>query len=215
MQTRKIEPWLEWKRLCEELKIEEVDVELGFQEFARRYGEPHRKYHTLEHIRDCLEQFALVRAQCEYPLALEMAIWFHDFVYDPLRKDNEEESRKAMRRFLNRVYKKQRPSQEFENLMALGDQHIAATKHTAAQTGHDTQIMVDIDLSILGREWNVYEQYTQQIGEEYKAVMKLIYRFRRKSIMQSFLKRDRIFSTQLFYDRYETQARKNIAREIS
>lgn len=214
MQTRKIEPWLAWKRLCEELRIEEVDTQLGFQEFVRRYGEPHRAYHTLAHIQDCLEQFECVRHQCEYPLAVEMAIWFHDFVYDVQRKDNEAESQRAALRFLNRVYAKQRPSQDFENVIALTMQHIFFTGHTKTAEKNDTRIMVDIDLSILGRDLETYDRYTKQIREEYKSVLKPLYVLARRKVMGTFLARPHIYETPYFREHYELQARKNIEREL-
>jgi predicted metal-dependent HD superfamily phosphohydrolase len=155
-----------------------------------------------------------VRDQCEYPLAVEMAIWFHDIAYDVQRKDNEAQSQRAALKFLHRAYAQQRPSQDFENIIALTTQHIYFTGHTRTAENQDTHIMVDIDLSILGRDWETYERYTKQIREEYKTVLKPLYVLGRKKIMKTFLSRPRIFLTPFFSERYELQARKNIEREL-
>src|SRR5688500_619174 len=56
------------------------------------YMKPSRHYHNLAHIAACIEEFKPVRGVCENPNAVEAAIWFHDWVYDPLRADNEQRS---------------------------------------------------------------------------------------------------------------------------
>jgi predicted metal-dependent HD superfamily phosphohydrolase len=130
------------------------------------------------------------------------------------RKDNEAQSQRAALKFLHRAYAQQRPSQDFENIIALTTQHIYFTGHTRTAENQDTHIMVDIDLSILGRDWETYERYTKQIREEYKTVLKPLYVLGRKKIMKTFLSRPRIFLTPFFSERYELQARKNIEREL-
>src|SRR5258707_14163475 len=57
---------------------------------ASRYSEPHRAYHTLRHIEHCLDEFEAVRQEARDPVAVEMALWYHDAVYDTRRRDNEE-----------------------------------------------------------------------------------------------------------------------------
>src|ERR1051325_7755552 len=64
----------------------------SFDELAARYNEPHRAYHTLAHIADCLDQFEAAKHLAEEPLAVELAIWFHDAVYDSRASANEERS---------------------------------------------------------------------------------------------------------------------------
>ncbi|EKF38376.1 hypothetical protein MOQ_001416 [Trypanosoma cruzi marinkellei] len=67
-----------------------------------RYTEPQRHYHTMAHLEEMLS--CLARFQSEAPVAhrlpaegtrrlvVELAILFHDAVYDPRRSDNEERS---------------------------------------------------------------------------------------------------------------------------
>ena len=57
-----------------------------------RYTEPQRAYHTLQHIEESLVLFASVHHLAENPVDVELAIWFHDVIYDPKASDNEERS---------------------------------------------------------------------------------------------------------------------------
>src|SRR5687768_4797278 len=69
-----------------------------FSELEKRYEEPHRHYHTVEHILECLSWFDHARELAAHPAELEAALWFHDAVYDPLSCDNEGQSAELARR---------------------------------------------------------------------------------------------------------------------
>lgn len=51
------------------------------------YTNPNRSYHNLKHISEVIEELG----SCSN--ALYLAAWFHDAVYDPKAKDNEEKAR--------------------------------------------------------------------------------------------------------------------------
>lgn len=207
MQTRKIDLELEWKRLCSDLCVGEVHVVAGFQEIQKRYSEPHRVYHTLEHVRDCLCLFQEVREQCEYPLVVEFAIWFHDLVYVFSRKDNERKSAKHLVEFA-------KASGVDQNVITAAEFCVLATQHYGTSLLHDAQIVVDIDLSILGRSPEDYLHYAKNIRQEYKHVPQLIYTLRRRDVLKRFLDRPYIYSTSHFREYFEKQARANIANEL-
>src|SRR5438128_12245744 len=61
-------------------------------DLSKRYTERHRAYHTLRHIEQCLVEFDEVRREAVDPIAVELALWYHDAVYDPHARDNEERS---------------------------------------------------------------------------------------------------------------------------
>jgi len=61
-----------------------------FDELVARYSEAHRAYHTLRHLDECFAHLAEVRPRCTYPAEVELAIWFHDAVYDPRSSQHEE-----------------------------------------------------------------------------------------------------------------------------
>ena len=78
-----------WKQLCRRLGIV-YRVEQEFNRIAAAYGEPQRVYHTAQHINECLDllDWAMLsgpRALLEQP-TLEMALWYHDVVYQPHTK---------------------------------------------------------------------------------------------------------------------------------
>ena len=51
-------------------------AEAAYAGLVELYGEPHRHYHTLAHIRHCLRQFDLAAGLMDQPDAVELALWF-------------------------------------------------------------------------------------------------------------------------------------------
>ena len=80
----------------------------------------------------------------------------------------------------------------------------------AADSADDTALVVDVDLSILGREPSDFERYEKAVREEYKWVPGPLFRRKRIAILQSFLDRPVIYGTDYFRELYETQARVNL-----
>jgi len=68
-----------------------------------RYGEPHRHYHTSAHLTSMLS----MSEACDHPSkadpALLFAIFYHDAIYDPRRRDNEAASARLAHRELTTV----------------------------------------------------------------------------------------------------------------
>ena len=75
--------------------------------------------------------------------------------------------------------------------------------------------MVDVDLSILGREKNRFFKYEEEIRREYEWVPLSVFVPKRAEILQRFLARGHIFSTDWFRQKYEKQARMNLEESIS
>jgi predicted metal-dependent HD superfamily phosphohydrolase len=91
---------------------------------------------------------------------------------------------------------------------------ILATRHQASPTAADEQLLVDIDLSILGAEQTNYDQYSTNIHAEYAWVPMADYCRGRTAVLEQFLARPFIYSTSWFRERYEVWARENLNREI-
>jgi predicted metal-dependent HD superfamily phosphohydrolase len=180
-----------------------VDGSAIFRELERGYGENDLAYHNLVHIEDCCRQLDGCRDLAEDVVAVELAIFFHDLIYDPRRSDNEELSSECAKGFLAGT--------------GFADQVaglILATKHTTQASDHDARLICDIDLSILGRSEDVYARYAGAIREEYAWVPEADYRAGRRAVLENFLGRESIFSHDVFVEKYEAAARRNLADEI-
>lgn len=80
-----------WERLWSTLGAAHADGTL-FCNIIAKYSEPHRKYHTLRHLEECLSHLDEAQHLAARPAEIELALWFHDAVYDVRRQDNEERS---------------------------------------------------------------------------------------------------------------------------
>ncbi len=168
-----------------------------------RYSEPWRKYHTLQHLAECLSQFTPASHLAARPAEVEAALWFHDAVYELRSGDNEERSAHLAQSVLASAGVS---SEAVSRVIAL----VLATKHHTAPAQPDAQLLVDVDLSILGSTPARFAEYEQQIKEEYSFVPEGTFRQKRREILTAFLARPRIFSTEHFFVRLESQARANL-----
>jgi predicted metal-dependent HD superfamily phosphohydrolase len=173
-----------------------------------RYSEPHRHYHTLQHLGECLAMFESVDRLAERPAEVELALWFHDAIYDTQRSDNEACSAEWARAALNEAGVARDSADRVQAL-------IMATRHTASPTLPDEQLLVDIDLSILAAEQPRFGEYEAQIRKEYAFVPRWLFRRKRKAILQGFLDRPAIYSTPHFRQMLEQRARENLKQAIA
>jgi len=167
------------------------------------YAEPQRKYHTLQHLTECLEWFERVRALPKYAAEVELALWFHDAIYDVKGSDNEQRSADWAAAELADAGV---TPEVIGRVSAL----ILATRHMAAPTEPDQQVLVDIDLAILGAAEPRFAEYGQQIRDEYAFVPEELFKPRRRALLGSFLERPRIYSTSHFHALLEERARANL-----
>ena len=136
-----------------------------------------------------------------------MALWFHDAIYDIGRSDNEQRSADWARAVLLETGVDPASAQRVHAL-------IMVTRHDCAPGSADAQVLLDIDLAILGQPAHVFARYESQIADEFAEVPLAQRRVRRSAILQHFLDRPRIYHTQLFHDLYEAQARANLEGSI-
>jgi predicted metal-dependent HD superfamily phosphohydrolase len=138
---------------------------------------------------------------------VEMALWFHDAVYDPHAADNEAQSATWA---IQALTKAQIPFTVAQNIAT----RVLATKHQQVPQCQDAQLLTDIDLTILGSTPIVFAEYDRQIRLEYQWVAEDEYRKRRIQVLTSLLARSTIYQTPYFYTRYEQQARQSLVRAI-
>ncbi len=175
---------------------------------VKAYCEPHRAYHNLRHITDCLRHFEPVRSLAEDPDAVETALWLHDVVYDPRAKDNEERSAEFARRIF-------RAAEMPEPFTIKVSSLILVTRHEVVPATPDGRLVVDIDLSILGRDPIEFDEYERTVRKEYDWVPAPMFRAGRCKILQQFLDRPSIYFTDAFRSKFEEKARRNLARSIA
>jgi len=170
------------------------------------WNEPQRKYHTEQHLCECLALFEEFQHLAEHPHEVELAIWFHDAVYDVKGKNNELKSAEWARTALEEAGVSDETCERIYDL-------IMATEHSAMDTldTADKQLLVDIDLAILGSSPKRFAEYEKQVRAEYSYVPGFIYRRKRKQILQSLLNRRPIYQTPDLKLRFELQARRNLS----
>jgi pantetheine-phosphate adenylyltransferase len=178
--------------------------ETVLKDLLTRYGEPHRGYHNIAHIIAMLDELELVG---ENDSAVVLAIWFHDAIYDPKAKDNEEQSARLAKDSIKQIGLPDSLGEQVNDL-------VMATKHTAVPAEYAAQVLVDLDLMVLGKPEKEFDAYEAGIRKEYEWVPELDFCVGRSKILQSFLDRPSIYSTKLFQDKYESIARKNLEQSI-
>ncbi|WP_300411545.1 N-methyl-D-aspartate receptor NMDAR2C subunit [uncultured Alcanivorax sp.] len=165
-----------------------LDSEPIWQQLATHYSEPHRHYHTLDHIAACLGWLDHYRHLAADPLSLELALWAHDVIYDPRASDNEARSADWFaQHFADCTLTDQQPARVHVLILA--------TIHPHPPTDPDMALLQDIDLSILGADAELYDRYEGWIRQEYDFVPEEAFRKGRSAVLQSFLDQGVIYHT--------------------
>lgn len=203
-----------WLNLCSSLGAK-GDYGISFADLIARYSENWRAYHTLLHIGDMFVAFDEIRSDA-YDLTtdfinkqtVEMAIWYHDAVYNTKKHDNEEKSAELFQEIAGYLVL----TESFTDKVT---QMILATKHSVTSGDLDTQVLSDLDLSILGKNKEIFDEYENQIRREYDWVSDIDFARGRTEVLKSFLNRPNIYSTRFFRKKFEEKARQNLARSIA
>jgi predicted metal-dependent HD superfamily phosphohydrolase len=172
-----------------------------------RYAEPHRHYHTHQHLAECFEKVQDIIALARHPAEVKLGLWFHDAIYDTRRHDNEERSATWARSAARELGASAESAQRIYDLIMF-------TRHAVEPLSIDAQVLVDADLSILGAHAARFDEYETQVRREYAWVPDATFGSMRAKILNEFLGRPNIFSTALFRERYEGQARRNLRRSL-
>jgi predicted metal-dependent HD superfamily phosphohydrolase len=174
-----------------------------FQVLCSCYAEPHRKYHTLQHLGECLALCEQDSALARYPGEVAIGLWFHDAVYAHGQGDNEAASADWARRVLLRAGAGDEVASRVHAL-------VMATRHSQLPASPDEQLLVDIDLSILGAGPARFAEYQQQIRQEFAHVPDAVFAAKRQAVLRAFMARKHIFSTPDYRHRFEAAARDNL-----
>lgn len=181
------------------------DSEKIHQRLLDGYNEPQRHYHTLAHIEQCMAMFDQCKSLASNPDALELAVWFHDVIFEPGSPDNEARSAE--------LYLDLSDGAHDAATRGLVKRLIMATLHDGSSLeDSDARYMVDIDLSSFGLSWEDFLRDSRNLRLESADLSDAEY-FRRKTNFQNcLLAKERFYLSDYFAKRLETQARANLAR---
>ena len=181
------------------------DSETVHQQLLDAYREPQRHYHTLAHIEHCMSMFDLCESLCAWPDALELAIWMHDVILVPGKRDNEALSAQ--------LYMDLSVGRHDDEMRALINRLIMATLHDGnSLEDADSIYMVDIDLSSFGLSWDEFLRDSLDLRAENPHLSDSEYRLNQTGFQRMLLARPRFFLSDFFFERYEKQARNNLDR---
>lgn len=177
-------------------------------EIEKNYNSRKRHYHTLIHLENLLLQLNEVKDEIQQWNTILFTLFYHDAVYNPLKSDNEEKSAALAEK---RMHQLSVP----DTIIEVCKEQILATKSHLISQNSDTNYFTDADLSVLGTGKEEYIRYFKNVRKEYSIFPDFLYNPGRKKTLKHFLEMDRIFKTDYFYGKLESQAQKNLTYEIS
>ena len=192
-----------------------IVVSTLFTDVFKRYTAKDRHYHNIRHIYRMCKLWLKYKNKMSDPDAVFFAIIYHDIIYNPKKKNNEEAS--AM--FFHKLATKKSFKSDLSFLTKVRSL-IVATKHgeklsVLMSDSKDCAFLLDFDLEILGTEHlDVYDWYKSGVRKEYKMYSNKIYNNGRKSFLEAFLKKEKIYLTKEF-KRREKVAKINLQNEIN
>ncbi|MDZ4753376.1 MAG: GNAT family N-acetyltransferase [Phycisphaerae bacterium] len=202
-------PLLErWLRTWDELRA--TPHANAFDELLTRWREPHRAYHTLQHLQECLHRIGTVRHACEHSAEIELALWYHDAVYDTRARDNEERSAELVAQVM-------RAAHVDEDATARVQRLVLATKHDPAWFDQphtaDEALIVDADLGILAADAERFASYQAQVRREYAWADDADYAAGHAGVLKTFLSRPTVFRAPVCTP-WEAAARTNLTAAL-
>ncbi len=199
----------QWQRSWQNKSISQSAIDRVFQLLVSAYTLPDRHYHNLDHIQHVLTTLSKFGDRIQDPMAVSLAAWFHDFVYDSQAVDNEIQSAKLAGELLLDLGASSELIDRVQQLI------LATQGHQIDWKDSDKCIFLDADLAILGVDLARYQVYARSIRCEYSWVADGVYQVGRIQVLNSFLDRDRLYATDLLFDQLEAHARSNIQQEIA
>lgn len=188
-------------------------MDIPLDTLKTRYREPWRRYHTLQHIGELLGLLKAHRTVLVDPAAVELAIWYHDAVYDPLGAKGSNERLSEVLFAADWGASGGAPDDPLRVLVSA--MIIATIDHDpASQDAPDIAWFLDFDMSILGASEARYGEYAGQVRDEYAAVPDDRYREGRSAFLRGALDKAVLFYTPAFRDLCDAAARRNMRWEL-
>lgn len=189
-----------WQRCA----VSDAQPEAVWKSLQEHYQQPHRFYHTLAHLQQCLGELDAAGSAIEEADATEMAIWFHDFIYLYGAPDNEVRSAEVYRELAG----PHMPTGFSERVCEF----IIATQHTGNAPDQGTAFMVDLDLSGFGLPWEGYLADSDALRLEAARISDKEYYQGKLRFLTELQRWPSLFQTAYFRERLEAVAKANILR---
>jgi len=208
--------------LWQRLGVSHPEVAAAGGRLLARYDDPARAYHNRMHLADVLSKLDWAKdslgkskdlsgldaaAQQRMFDTIELALFYHDAVYDARAKDNEAQSRDLMRR----------DAEIFGldlTIIADAARLIDLTARHGDAALPDEKIMADCDLAILGADEATFKKYDAGIRREYAHIPAPLYAAGRAKVLRGFLETPQLFKTAAFAA-YDAPARRNLAAALA
>lgn len=179
-----------------------------------RWSEPHRSYHTLQHLAEMLAAIddlapASELDERETRLA-RVAAWLHDAVYDVRAPagDSERRSARLARDLLVSLHFEASDIQVVEELILL------TIDHGTRLPGPLADVFTDADLAILAAQQARFDEYCTQVRAEYAHVPDAAYATGRSEILAALVDRPEVYRTEFGRHAWTAAARTNVGREL-
>lgn len=199
------------------LGLSDLECAASYAELKKIHEEPHRFYHTWEHIIESLNHlfdYAIAEDLFDNQIAvLGGAILFHDSIYEVDKtyyQDNESRSASASREWMEKKWVRKDWRNEIYTLI----QETAHGRRDIRKWNPLSMILHDIDLAILGAPEPRYKLYVQDIMTEFGIYTNREFKEKRKELLTTFLQNPDLYLTEYGKHRFDAQARENLAREI-
>lgn len=190
--------------------VEDVGADL-----LRRWHEPHRRYHDVTHLGEVLSAVDTLCAAGGIDrgdrTAAALAAWFHDAVYAVGAPDGNETASAALAaRALARLGA---PIGLRARVAAL---ILDTASHDLGAAAEPAQVVVhDADLWVLSAPVARFDEYCNQVREEYAHVPPTAYATSRSKVLRPFLVRSHVYHSAHAREAWEPAARENLARELT
>lgn len=178
-----------------------------------RYREPHRAYHDWSHIEALLGHYRQLGDQLADPLAVGLAVLFHDAHYDPRASDNEQRSAELMMALLSGRCDATALARAHDLIMATCAHAMPAD--VKAGEARDMALFLDMDLAILGADKAAFDRYEAGVRREYTHVSDEAFKAGRAAVLNRFASRPSLYFSAWGKTRFEARARANLARSLA
>ncbi|MDT0327345.1 HD domain-containing protein [Nocardiopsis lambiniae] len=177
-------------------------------ELLLRWGEPHRRYHTLAHLWSTLRAVEVLTDEADSADTVRYAVWFHDAVYETEPGRDEDESAELARGLLLMMGLPKERVEEVARLVLL------TKTHDPDDGDADGQVLSDADLSILAAPPDEYLAYATAVRAEYRRYPDEEFRVGRVRVLRAMLNAPHTFHTEFGRIHWEARARVNMLAEL-